>query len=123
VIDPSLFTLDRLLATLLDDRHGNRDRWRKFAEIVPHYMPPHPSSDTLPKCVVCFEHSFLRYSHGPRQGFFWDEIYGDDMMTPELALVALMQAPMPPTLVDPERWRRWWILEHPADDVDPSEFR
>ena len=36
----------------------------------------------------------LRYSKGPKQGFFWD-IYGDDFHSYELALVGLSKAPMP----------------------------
>lgn len=37
---------------------------------------------------------FLRYSCGPKQGFFWD-IYGDDMHSVELAIIALSNAPYP----------------------------
>jgi len=36
----------------------------------------------------------LRYSAGPKQGFFWD-IYGDEMQSFELAVIALSQAPAP----------------------------
>lgn len=95
MIDPALFTVERLLATMLDDMHGNVDRWRKYAEIIPKYMPPYPSAETRPSCVVRWRDNYLRYSKGPRQGFSWD-IYGDDMQTPELALLALLQAPVPP---------------------------
>lgn len=35
----------------------------------------------------------LRYSQGPKQGFFWD-LYGDDF-SQELAIIALSQAPYP----------------------------
>ncbi len=37
---------------------------------------------------------YLRYSKGPQQGFMWD-IYGDNMLNNELALIALSQAPIP----------------------------
>ncbi len=76
MIDPSLFTVERLLATMLDDQHGNVDAWRKYAEIVPKYMPPYPGADTRPICVVKLGKSFLR-GHGH---YFWD-MYGDDMCT------------------------------------------
>lgn len=39
-------------------------------------------------------YSYLRHSCGPQQGFFWD-IYGDDMQSVELAVLALHQAPYP----------------------------
>src|ERR1700722_19365640 len=95
VIDPSLFTVERLLAVMFDDQHGNLNTWRKHAEIIPNYMPPFPREDTRPTCVVKLGKSFLRYSHGPRQGYFWD-VYGDDMHSPEWALLALLQAPVHP---------------------------
>lgn len=73
-------------------------RWQRECKIIPDYMPPRPLKNTQPKVVVMypneFENVFLRYSCGPAQGFFWD-IYGDDMQTVELALLALSQAPIP----------------------------
>jgi hypothetical protein len=98
VIDPSLFTVESLLKALLDDSFGNVDAWRRCAEIVPKYMPPHPRSDTKPICAVRCGDSFLRYSVGPGQGYFWD-MYGEDFINPSLALLALCQAPPPPFLV------------------------
>jgi len=104
MIDPHLFTVESLLKALLDDAYGNRDMWRQLAEIIPNYFPPSPRPEVevqqvlpelQPKCVVRVGSSFLRYSKGPRQGFFWD-LYGDDFQTPELALLALLQAPVPP---------------------------
>lgn len=103
MIDPKLFTVERLLNTAFDDSSGNRDRWRKFAEIVPGYTP-RPGAQ--PKVVVRYQESFLRYSKGPRQGFFWDT-YGDDFLTAELALFALLQAPVPPFICKREQWDRW----------------
>jgi hypothetical protein len=96
VIDPKLFTVERLLKALLFDIYDNA--WQQHAEIVPEYMPPYPSKDTRPRCVVKLGSSFLRCSGGPVQGYFWD-IYGDDMFSPELALLALLQAPVPPWLL------------------------
>jgi hypothetical protein len=98
VIDPSLFTVERLLEAMFDDVFGNVDAWRKYAEIVPDYMPPYPHAETKPTCVVKMGGSFLRYSAGPRQQYVWD-MYGDDMGTPERALLALLAAPIPPWLV------------------------
>jgi hypothetical protein len=98
MIDPSLFTVESLLKALLDDSFGNVDAWRRCAEIVPKYMPPFPRSDTKPICAVRCGESFLRYSAGPAQGFFWD-LYGEDFGTPALALLGLCQAPPPPFLV------------------------
>ena len=95
MIDPSLFTVESLLAVMLDDMSGDLDAWKKHAEIIPKYMPPYPREDTRPTCVVKLGDSFLRYSHGPRQGYFWD-MYGDDMQSPERALLALLRAPVHP---------------------------
>lgn len=106
MIDPKLFTVERLLATFFDDIHGNVDKWRKHAEIVVGWMPPNPRADAKPKCVVRYQESFLRYSKGPRQGFSWD-LYGDDLLTAELALVALLQAPPPPGIFKREEWLSW----------------
>lgn len=90
MIDPSLFTVQRLLDALLSDDFGNRDAWRRLAEIVPNYMPPFPSAETRARTVVRCGSQFLRYSKGPHQGHFWD-VYGDDYGTPELALIALLK--------------------------------
>lgn len=72
--------------------------WHQECKIIPDYMPPYPRKDTRPKVVVMFpnEHgdTFLRYSCGPAQGFFWD-VYGDNMQSVELAVFALSKAPIP----------------------------
>lgn len=113
MIDPSLFTVESLLAAPLDDMHGGRDMWRKHARIVRDYMPPFPRPGTRPICVVQFEGSFLRYSNGPRQGHFWD-CYGDDYFRPEIALIALLQAPIPPFLIHRDLWRKQAEAAAPA---------
>jgi hypothetical protein len=97
MITPNLFTVERLLAALLDDRPNGRDQWRKHLTIEPKYVPER-APKTLPIVAVRFENWFLRYSKGPAQGFFWD-IYGDDFQTTELAFMAVLQAPIPPTLI------------------------
>ena len=102
-IDPKLFTVESLIESFLDDGHGNYDMWRQMATIVPDYMPPYPREDTRPKCVVRYKDSFLRHSSGPRQGHFWD-CYGDDYITPELAFMALLEAPVPPFIIKKEIW-------------------
>jgi hypothetical protein len=109
-IDPKLFTVEGLLEVLFDDAYGGRDIWRKQAEIIVGYMPKFPSPNTRPTCVVKFPalpgtnyDSFLRHSKGPRQGHFWD-IYGDDYLRPELALIALLEAPIPPFAIKSDVW-------------------
>lgn len=85
--------------------------WQHECQIITDYMPPFPGKDTRPTCVIMFEYldvkpdahrttrfTFLRYSHGPLQGYFWD-VYGDHFNSPELALWALSQAP-PPVRID-----------------------
>ncbi len=76
--------------------------WQRDCEIIAGYMPPYLRADTRPRCVIrwCGEdgqETFLRHSHGPMQGHFWD-VYGDDYQNIELAIVAIYQAP-PPTRV------------------------
>lgn len=86
--DPAQFNMDKLVRLMLTQH------WMHEAEIIPAYMPPHPSPSTRPECKVRLGSSFLRYSNGPLQGYFWD-IYGDNMHSPELALIALSNAPAP----------------------------
>jgi hypothetical protein len=73
-------------------------RWHSECQIIHDYMPPHPGKNTRPTVVVMYpnvyENTFLRYSCGPDQGFFWD-VYGDDMLSVEIAIVALSKAPIP----------------------------
>jgi len=102
MIDTKLFTVDKILAAFLHDSHGNVDAWRKFAEIIPEYETRPVDERFPPKCVVKFKKSFLRYSKGPRQGYFWD-MYGDDFLTPELAFMALIKAPVPPFALKTDR--------------------
>ena len=85
--------VEKLIEIFLDEP------WHYECRILPEYMPPHPQESTRPTVQVHFrpdvEHNpCLRYSHGPKQGFFWD-VYGDDFQSVELAIVALAQAPAP----------------------------
>lgn len=111
MIDHRLFTVERLVATLLDDRCGNNDKWRKHATIEAPLVPLGPDD---PKVLVRFDNSFLRHSKGPRQGFFWDS-YGDDFQTPELALLALIHAPVPPWVLKRDDWNNWHEAEIAAE--------
>ena len=79
---------EELIKLILDQQ------WHLNCEIISNYMPPYPDKDTKPTVVVRYKNSFLRYSAGPKQGFFWD-CYGADMLTVELAIIALSQAPIP----------------------------
>lgn len=94
--DPAQFKMDKLVRLLL------RDHWMHEAKITPDYMPPHPRPDTRPRCTVSWtgpdgQTTWLRHSLGPLQGYSWDS-YGDDFHSPELALLALSQAPAPPRI-------------------------
>jgi len=109
-IDASLFTAEKLIDALLHDSSGNRDRWRRNAEIIPAYVPPGVRDRRDPIVAVRYQYGdgahekvFLRYSKGPLQGHSWD-IYGDDYQTPELALMALLEAPVPPQLLVKSVW-------------------
>lgn len=92
--DPAQFDMRKLISRILTQH------WMHECEIIPDYMPPSPREDTRPTCKVRYvyedgERVFLRYSKGPAQGYFWDA-YGEDMHSPELALVAISQSPAPP---------------------------
>lgn len=82
----------------------NRYPWRGNVDIIPRYMPPHPRSTTQPEVRIAWkqhrhdgasEPAYLRHSHGPAQGFFWD-VYGDNFLNIGVAILAIIQAPPPP---------------------------
>lgn len=80
-------------------RHLLDQPWHEKCEIIPDYMPPYPQPDTRPTVQVRYNDGtqyppFLRYSRGPKQGFFWD-MYGEDMQSVALAILALSKAPTP----------------------------
>lgn len=83
----------RLIGYLLDQP------WHERCEIIPEYMPPFPGEKTRAKCVVRYDNgteypAFLRHSKGPKQGFSWD-VFGDDFLDIELAVIAIASAPAP----------------------------
>lgn len=80
-----------LMRVLLD---WNRNVWRRHCEVIEDWMPNFTSPRTRPKTVVKCGNRYLRHSQGPHQGFFWDMI-PDDMISIELAILALSQAPHP----------------------------
>ncbi len=101
-IDPTLFTVESLLACFFNDTFGNVDAWRKFASIEQQRVREsgcHDSRD-VDGWVVRFGRSFLRYSCGPGRSLLWD-MYGDNFQTPELALRGLLDAPVPPFICRP----------------------
>lgn len=102
MIDPNLFTVEALLQYLLDNQHGNLNKWLELVEIVhkPLYLP-----QCTVRCQTLSGNTYLRYSQGPRQGYFWD-VYGDDFKQPVLALMAVLQAPVPPQLLDKSVWQK-----------------
>lgn len=99
-INYSALDVCELVDTILGIDADGSHRWRRDCAIVPDYMPPNPSRATKPRCVVRHGDWFLRCSAGPIQGYFWD-VYGDDMHRPEWAIVALSQAPVPPSALRP----------------------
>lgn len=87
------FNAERLVEYLLGEN------WHSDCEILSDYMPPYPREDTKPTVQIRHNNgskhpAFLRYSKGPKQGFFWDT-YGDDFQNIELAIIALSNAPTP----------------------------
>lgn len=100
-------TVDSIVLACVED---NPLDWRVYAKIIPDYMPPYPRPDTQPRVVVEFRGQFLRYSCGPRQGWFWDG-YGDDLKTPGLAFKALLEAPCPCLI--------WFREAHCKEDHQP----
>lgn len=85
--------------------------WRVHAEIIPDYIAPF-DKEMKQRCVVRYQDSFLRYSNGPHQGFFWD-CYGDDMLNVGLAFRALIEAPTPPWL--------WFNGAHQSNDTKENQ--
>lgn len=105
-MDRSKINSDKLLDLILDDCSGNINRWWGCVEFVQDYMPPFPREDTRPtKCSLKCGESFLRDLG--RGVFIWDIHYGKDseFYTPEGALLALMKAPVPPSLMKEEVWQ------------------
>jgi hypothetical protein len=95
----------KFLDNILSDCAGNVNKWWDLVEIVFDYMPPYPDDDEKPtKCSVKCGNSFLRdLGHGY---FVWDIHYGEasEFHNPENALLALMNAPVPPWLLRDEAW-------------------
>lgn len=117
MLDPKTFDVTKLIEALLSTPHERA--WQRRATIQTGYMPPHPGPKTRPSCVVRFgEDWFLRYSKGPHQCHFWD-MYGDDYLTPELALVALLQAPPPPCLVVDAKVKPYVEVSIPLNRREP----
>jgi hypothetical protein len=108
-VDPKLFSVESLLAAMFDDMAGNNNVWRKHAEIILGHRLLFPKSGDPPnKAVVKYGGSYLRRGCG--RSHFWD-CYPDDFGTPEWALLALLDAPVPPFLLKKEAWKPW-TCEH-----------
>lgn len=72
-------------------------KWqREECEIFSNYYPDYPKSREQYKTVIRYKpkNVYLRHSAGPGQGHFWD-VYPDDYINPELAIIALSEAPHP----------------------------
>ena len=104
---------------------GSNFPWAQY-EILVGYMPPYPQPETTPSVVI--RHTpcgcFLRYSKGPQTGTFWD-LYGDDFLHEELALVELANAPPCPFFKsDAIAVRAQGVSTHqPCMDADCIECR
>lgn len=96
MIDPKIFSIERLVDCLIGYSNSSPENiWIKDCEIL---------LDKRNYVVIKHEPennstSYLRYSKGPRQGYFWD-CYGEDFINFELALIALSRAPIPPFLIE-----------------------
>ena len=112
MIDSKMFDVAKLVDLFLGRNESWHHGWRAYAEIIPRYMSLYPGPNERPRCVVKLGNEFLRYSKGPLQNHFWD-VYGDDYFDPELALLALSQAPPPP------RWEYLGLKD--ARVLDESE--
>lgn len=89
MINTNIIDRDKLVQYMLNYRDHP---WREDAEIIT--TEQRGSKITS----VRYVDNYLRYSKGPGQGYFWD-LYGDDFISAEYALVALCQAPAPPRAV------------------------
>lgn len=91
MIDPDSFNVRELVAVLLNTENVPGNWWRRDCEIVTR-------EDYKGRLKLVVHHapskSYLRHSKGPVQSHSWD-MYGDDYVKPEWALLALSQAPAP----------------------------
>ena len=95
MIDPKLFTVEKLLAAMLNTVCGAVNKWWTLVEIIPDFEEScMKSGRQMNKCVVRCEEQYLRHSMGPVSFYVWD-VYGDDFITPECALLAILKAPIP----------------------------
>jgi hypothetical protein len=108
VIDRNMINPQRLLDILLNDCAGNINKWWNQVEFVTNYTPPYMrSGERSARCVVRCGNSLLRDLG--RGVFIWDSGYSseaNDFLSPEQALLALRNAPVPPWLLKPVVWGR-----------------
>lgn len=80
---------NKLVALVLDQN------WHKECEIIQNHKYRDGSEvKVLIKYPNEHQDTFLRYSKGHKQCYFWD-VYGNDFNTVELAILALSKAPIP----------------------------
>lgn len=97
--------------------------WHSRCDIIRDYTCRPTRRKTRPTVQVRYndgsEHPpFLRYSCGPKQGFFWD-VYGEDFQDVQLAVIALSKAPAPVN-VGPITFSFPLKQSNPASLADPS---
>ncbi len=96
MIDTKIFNLEKLVDWLIGCPSSYPEKiWIKDCEIF---------IDKENRIIIKHESKgnsthYLRYSKGPRQGYSWD-CYGDNFLTPEIALLALSKAPIPHYLIE-----------------------
>jgi hypothetical protein len=96
MIDTTIFNLERLIDWLIGYSNSNPENiWIRDCEIIKNdkneFVVKHKSKE--------YPARYLRYSKGPHQHYFWD-IYGENFLIPELALIALSKAPVPHYLIE-----------------------
>lgn len=119
MIDGKMFDMQRLLDVLLDDHLA--PNWRRSAEIL--LNQPNQVHPNQPKrAVVRLGTRYLCYSKGPMGGHLWDT-YGDDYLTPELALLALLRAEPPSSVLKDEMIDVWRMEKAGSVDLVGSIMR
>lgn len=90
MIDASCINVPILIEAMLNIENVPGNWWRRDCEFV--------TKERGGRSILAIRHAptgrYLRHSKGPVQGHSWD-MYGDDYMRPEWALIALSMAPAP----------------------------
>lgn len=103
MINQSKIDGQKLVRIMLSDLCGNFNAWWRLVEFEENYVPPFADEGRKPiKVSIKCGGSYLRdLGHGL---YVWDFHYGEDSEfgTHENALLCLMKAPVPPSLLKRE---------------------